>query len=122
MSNKNYFIYIGKGLLRGFFLTLCLLLVYSIITLYSDISTKYMSVFILIITCIGIMYGSIYATRKIQRRGWLNGIIIALLYMLIIYFVSLINGRDNIINVYSFLRVILALCVGALSGMLGINL
>jgi putative membrane protein (TIGR04086 family) len=50
------------------------------------------------------------------------GLIVAILYMLVIYLVSAVNGRGFDISSFGVLRISLAVFVGALSGMLGINI
>ena len=67
------------------------------------------------------MYGCIYATRKINNKGWLVGTLVALLYMILLYIVAIVWGKDGL-AVKDMWRLLLALVTGALSGMLGINL
>lgn len=118
---KRDLTYIGEGVLRGFFLTLFLILIYSIVCAYIDVKDIVTSVFIVVITALGIMYGAIYAVKKIKCKGWLNGLIVALIYMLAIYIISAINGRKFDISYYGLLRILLSLAVGMFSGMLGVN-
>jgi putative membrane protein (TIGR04086 family) len=119
---KKDLIYILEGVIRGFFLTLILILIYSLIGAYVDINEKVTSAYIVVVTALSVMYGSIYAGRKINSRGWMNGICVALMYMAAIYLISIINGRGFEISSYSFLRLALALAVGMFSGMLSVNM
>ncbi|KAJ53679.1 putative membrane protein (TIGR04086 family) [Clostridium tetanomorphum] len=119
---KTNFLPIGDGVLRSTIVTVIFMMVYAIIMSFVDISEKTNSIFYLVTTMLSIMYGTIYAVRKINRRGWLIGIIVAILYMLIIYIVSMIAGNTGGIGYKGIIRFILALAVGALSGMLGINI
>lgn len=120
--DKNTYIYTGEGVLRGVILTVILLLIYAVIMTFTEVSDGISSCFYLVTTLVSIMYGSIYSVKKINKRGWLIGITVTLLYMLIIYIVSLISGNSSVIGVNRLLRLLLASTVGALSGMLGINL
>lgn len=113
---------ISEGVVRSFFLTLILLLIYAVVTSFVDTNTKFDSAYKVVITALGVMYGTLYAVRKIRKRGWLIGLIIAFLYMLVIYILSVISGRGFTISSFSMIRIILALGVGALSGMLGVNI
>ncbi|SHH38779.1 TIGR04086 family membrane protein [Clostridium grantii] len=119
---KRDFVYIVEGVLRGFFLTLLLILIYSLIGAYVDIDEKVTSAYIVIVTALSVMYGSIYGGRKIESKGWLTGICVAIMYMLAIYLVSIINGRGFEISSYGLLRLSLALAVGMFSGMLSVNM
>ena len=123
MENKNKFFYIGKGVLGSFFLTLVLILILGVVSTFLDINVSIRAACFIIITSLSVIYGSIYSTRKIQKRGWFIGILVALLYIFIIYLVAIISGsREFAINLSDLFMIGLALIVGSLSGMLGINL
>ncbi|MCY6353920.1 TIGR04086 family membrane protein [Clostridium sp. ZS2-4] len=122
MENNSDLLRIGEGVIRSFFFTLALLLIYAVITSFIDTNAKFDSIYKVVITALGVMYGAIYAAKKINRRGWLIGLIIGILYMIVIYLVSVLNGRGLALSHFSILRIILALVVGTLSGMLGINI
>lgn len=122
MENNSDLMRIGEGVIRSFFLTLSLLLIYAVITSFVDTNAKFDSIYKVVITALGVMYGAVYAARKINRRGWLIGLIVGLLYMIVIYLVSIVSGRGLILSNFSILRIILAIIVGTLSGMLGINI
>ncbi|MEW9095131.1 MAG: TIGR04086 family membrane protein [Clostridiaceae bacterium] len=119
---KSSFLPIGDGILRSTILTVIFMLIYAVIMTFVDLSDKTNSVFYLVTTILSIMYGTVYAVRKINKKGWLTGIVIATLYMLIIYFVSIIAGNNLTLDNRMMIRFLLALGVGALSGMLGINI
>ncbi|MEL7597374.1 MAG: TIGR04086 family membrane protein [Clostridiaceae bacterium] len=122
MENNSDLMRIGEGVIRSFFLTLSLLLIYAVITSFVDTNAKFDSIYKVVITALGVMYGAVYAARKINRRGWLIGLIVGLLYMIVIYLVSVVSGRGLVLSNFSILRIILAIIVGTLSGMLGINI
>ncbi|WML35763.1 TIGR04086 family membrane protein [Clostridium sp. OS1-26] len=112
----------AEGVLRGFILTVVLLLIFAVIMTFIDINEKTSSAFYLITTLLSIMYGSIYAVKKVKRRGWLIGMMVTVLYLLILYLVSVISGNSAVIGVNRIERFSLAILVGMMSGMLGINL
>jgi len=122
MENKSNYIHVGEGVLRGFMLTLLALLIYSVVMKFATLSGGISSMFILVVTLISILYGSIFAARKINKKGWLVGASVGLLYIIIIYLVSLLAGGDASLALKDLLRVTLAVIVGGLSGMLGINI
>ncbi|WP_461204553.1 TIGR04086 family membrane protein [Clostridium sp. DL1XJH146] len=118
---KNIF-YISEGVIRGFFLTMVLLFVYSILSTYFNVIESFAGVYIVIVTALSIMYATIFSVSRIKTRGWVNGIIVALVYMVIIYLISVINGRAADFSVFGIIRVILSLAVGMFSGMLSVNM
>ena len=63
-----------------------------------------------------------YAAKKAGEKGWLMGIIVAATYMLVLYLVKVVGGGSTAIGMREVVRTALALGIGALSGMLGINL
>lgn len=122
MEKNNDYLPAAEGVLRGFIITVVLLLIFAVIMTFTEVSEKTSSIFYLVTTILSIMYGSIYAVRKIKRRGWLIGIVVTLLYLLVLYMVSIVSGNSSVIGTDRITRLLLALIVGALSGMIGINL
>ncbi|ADL51821.1 TIGR04086 family membrane protein [Clostridium cellulovorans] len=112
----------GKGVVRSFFLTLLLILFLAIISTFTELGAPIRSAAILITTLLSIVYGAIYSAKKTGEKGWLHGLIVAALYMIILYIVATIGGRNLALNINDALRVLLALVVGFLSGMLGMNI
>ncbi|KEI03820.1 TIGR04086 family membrane protein [Clostridium botulinum] len=122
MESKGNAIYIGQGVMRGFFLTLTLLIVYSFISYFTKFNSKIDSVFFVVVTALSVMYGTLYSVKKIKRRGWIAGFLVSLFYILIVFLVSGFSGRGFGITSYGMLRMTLAIFVGTLSGMLGVNI
>lgn len=122
--DRKYFLPIAEGVLRGFILTLILILIYAAIMTFTDISSGVSSVFYMITTLISIMYGTVYSVRKVKKKGWVIGLIISITYMIILYLLYIISGKDStlIYNQSTLIRLALAAAVGILSGMLGINI
>jgi putative membrane protein (TIGR04086 family) len=118
---KNY-IYVGKGVLRSCVITLFIAFIIALVQTFGNIGESVLSVSILVTTMISIIYGTIYATRKINSKGWIIGILVALLYMIMIYITSAVLGSRDSLAIKDLWRLLLALAAGALSGMLGINL
>ena len=119
---KKDFVHIFEGVLRGFFLTLMLLIIYAIIVTYGNVGDSFKNVSLLVISMISVLYACIYASKKIGKKGYLVGLLVSLFYMLIVYIISVITGGSPSIGAASLIRLALCLFVGMLSGMLGINL
>jgi putative membrane protein (TIGR04086 family) len=113
---------VGNGVLRAVIITLLLLAGLAFVMSIKDVSLQVVSVYYLVATCISILYGSVYAARKNNRKGWLVGLLVAFIYMAIIYLVAALFFQDITLSGKDLLRIVIALFVGALSGMLGINL
>ncbi|MBU3216169.1 TIGR04086 family membrane protein [Clostridium estertheticum] len=122
MENKKKYSYAGEGVFRASILTLIILVIYSIVTTVLPASMKVTSVFYIVITLVSVLYGSIFAAKKAGEKGWLMGIMVAATYMLILYLVKVFGGGSAAIGTREIVRTSLALGIGTLSGMLGINL
>ncbi|WP_125152689.1 TIGR04086 family membrane protein [Clostridium rectalis] len=119
---KSSFLDIGDGVLRSTIITVVLMIIYAVIMSFIDLTERTNSIFYLVTSIISIMYGSIYAVKRINKKGWLVGVIVAAIYMVIIYIVSIIAGNSAAIESTQITRFLLALAVGLLSGMIGVNL
>ena len=122
MEEKNFYILISKGVFRALIITIVMLIVLAVLMSTMSVESSVVSVYFLVATCASIMYGSIYSARKNNEKGWLVGIVVAILYMLVLYLISAIVFKDLGLDVKNLIRFTIALAVGALSGMLGINL
>jgi putative membrane protein (TIGR04086 family) len=122
MENKLKYSCAGEGVFRAAILTLIVLVIYSVITTYLPASMKVTSVFYIIITLVSVLYGSVFAAKKAGEKGWLMGILVAITYMAVLYLVKVVGGGSAAIGMREVVRTALALGIGGLSGMLGINL
>ncbi|MEG0133963.1 MAG: TIGR04086 family membrane protein [Clostridium sp.] len=122
MYKKFNYSAIGYGVFRASILTVIFVLVYSLVTAYFPASNTVTSVFLVIATLVSVVYGSIYATLKMGKKGWIVGLLVGLFYMIILYIVSLCFGKEISFGTKDIVRLILALAAGSLSGMLGVNL
>lgn len=122
MYKKFDYSSIGFGVLRATILTILFVLVYSIITSFLNPSDTVTSVILVIGTLVSVVYGSVYASLKMGKKGWLVGLLVAFFYMLIIFIMSFTFGRGLSFGTRDIVRLLLALGAGSLSGMLGVNL
>ncbi len=119
---KNICISALEGVLRGFIITVILLLIFAVIMTFTDIGDGTSSLFYLVTTMVSIIYGTLYAVGKTRKNGWLTGLLVGIIYMAVLFLVSVISGNPGVIGIDRLERFGLALIVGALSGMLAINL
>jgi len=122
MTEKGSYVYIAEGVFRGFILTLIAILIYSAIIRFHTFSSAVTNTTLMVITLVSIVYAAIFAVKKINKRGWLVGLLIAVIYFAIVYLVALFAGGERSFTLDNLIKFGLAMGVGALSGMLGINL
>lgn len=113
---------ICKGIVCSIFLTLVLLFIFSIILTYTNIDESTIPIIIIMATVISILVGSSISTIKIKKNGILNGGIIGLIYILIIYLISSIVQTGFTLNMYSIIMISLSIVAGMIGGIVGVNI
>lgn len=122
MEQKAFLTKVSMGVFRSILITIALLIIFSIIMAFKDVGTQFMSVYYVVATCLSVVYGAMYSAKKNNRNGWLVGILVAVLYMSSIYILSAVLFKNTSFGTTELLRLLIAILVGALSGMLGINI
>jgi len=111
-----------KGTIISIVTTLLLFLVFAAILTYTNISETTIFPVIVVITGISILLGSSLGNIKIRKNGLLNGGLIGLIYMLVLYFISSCFLGDFSLNSNSFILIIAAIFAGMLGGIIGVNI
>jgi len=111
-----------KGTIISIVTTLLLFLVFAAILTYTNISETTIFPVIVVITGISILLGSSLGNIKIRKNGLLNGGLIGLIYMLVLYFISSCFLGDFSLNSNSFILIIAAILAGMLGGIIGVNI
>ena len=112
---------LGKGLLISFIITILILLIFSIILTFTNISEKTIVPVIIISTAISILIGSSISNIRIKKNGILNGALIGGGYSLILYLLSsILNARFNL-NIQSIIMISVGVVFGILGGIIGVN-
>ena len=110
-----------KGTGLSIVITLILLLVFSAILTYTNVSENVIPIAIIAITGFSILVGSAISTIKIKKNGMINGALSGLVYMIILYLVSSVEN-GFILNLKSFIMLVVALIMGAIGGIIGVNM
>lgn len=118
----NYTKNIAKASLVSIAVTIIALIIQTIIMFYTDVSESILPVTSAVTMTLSVTIASVYASFKIKKKGWINGSIIGIVYILIIIAISLICLDDFVLNTYVLLKTGIALVTGAISGMIGVNL
>ena len=121
LKSEKQSICILRGILISFLFTLCMLIIYSVLLVYTNLSEQTISPVIITITGISILIGSSLGTRKLHKNGLLSGGIIGSSYILLLYFISSIIGSNFAINWVSIVMIIVGLIGGVFGGVVGVN-
>lgn len=103
-----------KGIFVAFVLTLILALIFSIVLTYTNTPESAIFPVLVGITALSILIGSSISTIKIKKNGILNGGIIGLVYILLLYIISSIVSGSFILNINSIILIISAILGGML--------
>lgn len=119
---ENNFLRILKGSIFSIIISMILLLIFAIVLTYANVSENTIPAIIIAISNLSILFGSILCNRKIEKNGILNGIAVALIYLLVIYVISSIAIKSFSFNIKSLIMILCSLVSGILGGIIGVNL
>jgi len=119
-SNKQS-ICILRGILISFLFTICMLIIFSILLVYTNLSEQTIKPVIITITGISILIGSSLGTKKLHKNGLLSGGIIGSSYILLLYLISSLISSNFSINWVSIVMIIVGLIGGVFGGVIGVN-
>ena len=105
-----------KGLLISYIITAILLLLLSIVMLKTDLPGMVISGGINLTYIISAFAGGFFAGRKLERRKFLWGLLMGVIYFIIVMLVSLAMNTSSPLPLGNML-VVFSIC--SLSGMLG---
>ena len=110
-----------RGIFISFLFTLCMLIIYSVLLVYTNISEQTIRPVIITITGISILIGSSLGTRKLHKNGMISGGIIEASYILLLYLISSTVNSNFSINWVSIIMIIVGLIGGIFGGVIGVN-
>lgn len=114
-------IYIAKGTSIALLVTLICLLLFAVLLTYTNINEIVIEPVTMIITGLSILLGSFLGNIKIRKNGILNGAIVGISYLLILYLTSsLLNWKFGL-NLQSIIMIVVGAMCGILGGVLGVN-
>lgn len=110
-----------KGVVISAISTLLMILVLSILLIYTDLSEMFISPAIIVITAISIFIGSTIGKNKIKKNGMFTGALIGGIYLLIIYIASSFLNKEFTLTIQSVIMIILGILCGMFGGILKVN-
>lgn len=114
---KNIFKGVGIALLT----TIILLLIYSLVLTYTNVSENTITPVIIVITATCILLGSSIGNMKIRKNGLLNGGAIGGTYIVILYLMSSIWNWKFALNIQSLIMILAGVIFGVIGGIIGVN-
>lgn len=121
-KSLNYFLYLVKGLVVSYGLTLIIIVIISLLLTYTSVKESSIAVLNTITMIASISIGSIYLTLKVGEKGWLNGGLMGILYFLVLLLLNYAFAKPFNVDLYSTSKFIISIVTGVIGGMIGINL
>lgn len=112
---------IAKGIGLSLIITFIVLLIFSALLTYTDVSENMINPVIMIVTAISILIGSSIGNKKIGKNGLVNGAIIGGGYILILYIISSLLNWNFSMNIEGVIMIAIGIMFGVLGGIIGVN-
>ncbi len=110
----------GSGIALG--ITILSLFIFAILLTYTNIQENTMIPVVIIITAVSILIGSSLSTLRIKKNGLLNGALVGVIYILLIYIISSLTGSGFSLNIMSIVMLVSSIIAGMIGGIIGVNL
>lgn len=122
MENNKYLKSVAKGTIGTLIFSFIGIAFLSILMTKLVFSKGIFNMIYVIISLCSVSLGAIIGAKKNESRGWLVGFGVALGYYLILFILSSCLSGELTFKLFDFVKLSIALAVGTLAGMLGINL
>ena len=122
-SNNNIFMNILKGVGFALVFSVIALTVFACLLVFTNMSESLMQPVVIGITGISILMGSFIANRKMNKNGIVNGIVVGVIYIGLIYIISsIINGGNFSLSLGAIIMFAAGIIGGAIGGIIGVNI
>lgn len=122
MENTKYFKSVLKGTVGTLIFSFIGVAVLSILMTKLAFSKGIFNAIYVIISLCSLSLGAIIGAKRNESRGWLVGFGVALGYYLVLFILASCFSGELVFNLFDLVKLTIALVVGTLAGMLGINL
>ena len=112
-------ILIGSGV--SIVITIIGLIIFASLLTYTSIAESTIPTVTIVITIISILIGSSICMSTVKKNGIINGVLIGLIYIGVIYILSSVIEGDFSLNLKSIIMIVGAVIAGAVGGIIGVN-
>ena len=81
-----------------------------------------MSIITQAITMVSIVAAALYCGKKVKSKGWLYGMIVGILFVLLMIPISMMWGQTPVFDRYFAAKIIMGSLVGLIGGVIGVNI
>lgn len=122
MENVRRLAIIFKNVILAYIITLILIVIYSFVLAFTSVPESSIPLFTFVSGMISVFIGSSMAVIKIKEKGLINGALVGLVYILILYLLSSIFATGFGVDGYAFGMILLNVIVGMIGGIIGVNM
>ncbi len=116
------FKYVCKGTFLALVISLIVCTLVAAVLYLTPLSEKVVPYAIYITSIFSIIIGAAYAARRMQFKGWLYGGLTGLAYIAVLLVLLKVFGIDADVSLQLFSKLFLGFVLGAMGGILGLNL
>lgn len=114
--------YYGMSLGISLLMSIIFLLITATIFTYTSINDRYLNMFVFAVVALSVLIGAMLLLRKVKEKGIFYGILFGLIYLLLIYFFTVIAYRGifftNTVGIYALICAL----SGLVGGIVGVNI
>jgi putative membrane protein (TIGR04086 family) len=116
------FFWIIKGTIIGYFISLICFLLVGAGLYFTHMSEGIIPTIVIIVYLVSIIVAGFYVARNTQSKGWLNGGIAGVFYIVILIILSYFFLPDFNLSLPLIGKLVLGFIIGAIGGIIGVNL
>ncbi len=110
------------GTALAYSISLLVFVLSSLLFAYTPLPETVLPYLTYLTSIVSVLVGGIYAGGKTGHKGWKNGGIIGILYFVGLFLLSFFLGVQIVFGLQLFARAVLAFVIGAIGGIIGVNL
>ncbi len=122
MENSKYFRSVIKGTTGALIFSFIGIAVLSLLMTKLLFSKGIFNMIYVIISLCSLSLGAMIGAKKNESKGWLVGFGVAIGYYLVLFMLSSSFSGEVTFKIFDLAKLTIALAVGILAGMIGINL
>ena len=122
MENNKYVKSVLKGTIGTIIFSFIGIALLSMLMTKLVFSKGIFNMIYVIISLCSLSLGAIIGAKKNEAKGWLVGFGVALGYYIVLFILSSTFSGEITFKLFDLTKLVIALAVGTLAGMLGINL
>lgn len=121
-KSQNYSSVFLKCITISFLISIILFILFAVIITFTDISENAKPIATSVIMIVSVAVGSMLLGSKMSEKGWMNGALLGVVYVIILMVLSKLMYADFIFDLYVIIRLTVGIITGIIGGMIGVNL